>query len=220
MSKRLSIFFVCFLFLLTTDSFSSRFSDRFGLSLSPGGLFALGGSYSDTLKLKDIVNIGVGLGVSLRFELNDNVYFDFGYRPNWLSIKKENKPFEYKEKNPALMMSMFYMNGLFYLKSGYVAEPYLSFGVSVSKWRFSDNGLFGKPWPAPAKYSEDFSGTSLGLNVALGFEVYAFSLFTLFAEVRYYYVFTRDVPKFGTDDFTQQDFLGINIGITFYFKRK
>jgi hypothetical protein len=90
----------------------------------------------------------------------------------------------------------------------------------ICPWKFTQNGFFGKAWRAPARYDESFSNTSFGLNAGIGLEVFSLPIINVFFEVKYYYIFTRDVAKFGTDDFNQQDFIGVNVGIIYYFKRK
>jgi opacity protein-like surface antigen len=199
---------------------ASDFLNKFSIRISPGGMLALGGNYNDTEKLSAVVNIGVGLNAALRYEISENIFIDVGYKFTWMSIKGDKKPFAYKEKSPAFNMQMFTLNGTFFLKSGYTVEPYFTLGCGICPWRFSEDSLWGEAWPAPGKPDESFSKTSLGLDIGLGVESYLFSIFSAFVEIKYYYIFSRDVEKFGTDDFNEQDFLGINIGIIFSFGKK
>jgi hypothetical protein len=195
-------------------------TDRFSLKLSPSGIFTLGGSYNDQAKLREVVDLGLGLEIGLRYEVHNNVYLDFSCRGSWLPIQERRKPPAYQDKSPAFIMTSFILNGNFYLKSGSSVEPYLSLGGSISPWHFATSGLSPDAWPAPGNPEESFSGRSLGVHVGLGVEVFHVFPFSIFGEVKYYYHFTRDPKKLGTDDFTEQDFLGINIGLIFYFKRK
>lgn len=199
---------------------ASDFLNKFSIKLSPGGIFALGGNFNDTEKLRKELNFGLGLGGGLRYKINENIFIDAGYIFNWMSIKEDKRPFAYKEQSPAFNLQMFTLNGTFFLKSGYIVEPYLTLGCAICPWKFSEDAIGGGAWPAPGKPDNDFSNTSLGLNIGLGVECYLFSIFSVFVEVKYHYVYTRDVEKFGTDDFTEQDFLGVSIGLIHYFGKK
>ncbi|MDH7511480.1 MAG: outer membrane beta-barrel protein [Clostridiales bacterium] len=199
---------------------ASTFGERLSLRLSPGGIMALGGYYNDTQTLGKIVNLGIGLNGGIRYKISDFVFIDACYAFNWLAVKKDQRPFDYKEQNPAFNLQTFSLNGTFFLTSGYMIEPYFTVGAGICPWRFSDGPLWGAAWPAPAKPQNSFSKTSLGLNVGLGVESYLFSKVSAFAEIKYFYIFARDVGKFGTDDFTEQDFLGFNIGLVYYFGKK
>jgi opacity protein-like surface antigen len=199
---------------------ASDFLDRFSLRFSPGGILALYGNYNDTEKLSKIVNIGIGLNGGLRYKINEYFFMDVDYGFSWMSIKGDKKPFDYKEQSPAFNLQMFTVNGTFFLSSGYTIEPYLTLGGGICPWKFSQNPVWGEAWPAPGNPEMSFSKTSLGLNIGLGVESYFFSKFSVFAEVKYHYIFARDVKKFGTDDFNEQDFLGLNIGLIYYFEKK
>lgn len=197
---------------------AADFADRFSLSLNPAGILALAGHYSDSDKLNDVVNIGLGLDLRLRYRLHPNVYFVAGAGYFWMSVKQAYRPFAYREKHPALILPMISAEWMFYLKSGYAVEPYLRLGGFYSPWRFVSNGLGGETWPAIANPSNEFSDKSWGLSSALGVEVYVWKKISVFGELKYYYLFSRNPEKFGTDDFNQQDFLGVNLGFIFYFK--
>ena len=181
---------------------------------------ALGGSYSDTEKLNKVVNPGASLGLGLRYQMNDNFILELGYDFCWLSVKGDNQPFAYKEKNPALNLQMLTVNGIFFLMSGYRLEPYLTLGAGLYPWEFSQVPIWGSPWPAPAKPKESFSNHSLAFNIGLGVDAPLSSKLAVFAELKYHYIFSRNPGKFGTDDFTQQDFLGLNMGFTYSFGGK
>jgi len=196
---------------------SSDLSRRLSFRLAPGGFMALGGHYNDAQKLSQVVNLGAGLGLGLRYELSQNLLLELGADFCWLPVKEDCRPFAYKENNPALNLQMLTVNGLFFLMSGYRLEPYIALGAGLYPWEFSQVPIWGSPWPAPAKPDESFSGRSLGLSVGLGVDAALSSKLGLFLEVKYHYVFSRNPGKFGTDDFTQQDFLGLNIGLSYRF---
>jgi opacity protein-like surface antigen len=219
MRKFLCTLIIVILIGAATELRSDGFFDRTNIRLFPGAYFALDGHYNDAYKLRKVLNLGVNGGLGIRFGLTNNTFLELSASETWLPVKKEFRPFSYKEKHPALIMPMYFLNWVFYYKSNYAAEPYLTFGAGISPWKFTRGGLFSRPWKAPANSEENFSDTSFGLNVGLGLEVFLFQKISVFTEAKYYYFFTRNVPKFGTDDFNQQDFLGINLGVIFYFKK-
>jgi opacity protein-like surface antigen len=206
--------------VLVSGLAASDLGKRLSIRFAPGGIMALGGSYSDTAKLSSVVNLGAGLGLGLRYQMNENFILELGYDFCWLSVKGESQPFAYQEQSPALNLQMLTVNGIFFLMSGYRLEPYLILGAGLCPWEFSQVPIWGSPWPAPAKPEESFSGRSLAFDIGLGVDASLFSRFAVFAEVKYHYIFSRSPEKFGTDDFTQQDFLGLNIGFTYRFGGK
>jgi len=189
--------------------------DRFSLRLGPGGILAAGGNYSDTEKLHKVVHLGLGLEGALRYKATDSLYFDAGYAFDWMAVKYPKRPVPLKESGPALNLQMFTVSGTLFLASGYAIEPFLTVGVGICPWRFSSRPILGTPWPAPANPEETFSGTDPVFNIGLGVEAYLFRKVSAFAGVKYHYVFARHVARFGTDDFTQQDFLGLSIGLVY-----
>lgn len=199
---------------------ASNLTKRLSLRLNPGGIFSLGGNYNDTEKLKDIVSVGLGAGAGFRYEVNENIYLDAGYTLNYFPVKEDKRPFDYKHTDSVLSLSSFTLNGMFFLKSGYKMEPYITLGGGIYPWQFSQDMFGGKAWSAPGKPEENFSNSSFGLNGGLGIEVSVWMHLSVVGEIKYMYLFSRDIAKFGTDDFTQQDFLGVNIGIVYYFSRK
>ncbi len=193
---------------------------KFSITLKPTGVLAIDGYYNDYTKLKDVLNLGLGLGLGLRYEINGNIYVDAGYSYNWLSVKEEYRPFAYEHQNPAFEMQTLSLNGSFFLKSGFFIEPYLTLGAGVSFWKFSEDTLGVGVWPAPGNPEESFSDSSPLLNIGVGIEVFAFSHFAFICEVKYNYLFSKNEIKFGTDDFTQQDFLTLSIGVIFNLRKK
>lgn len=218
MFKRIIYSIIIFVMLASGVSAANILS-KFSISLKPGGLWALTGSYNDTEKLRDMVLPGVGLGLNLRYEIYKNFFIEVGYSYNWMFIKAEKKPSAYDEDTPAYILPMYTLNGTLYLASGSVV-PYLTLGGGICPWRFSSEAIGGEPWSAPENADENFSKTSLSLNAGLGIEVYLWSKVSVLAETKYYYIFTKDEEKFGTGDFTAQDFLGIRLGITFHFGKE
>jgi len=210
------------LLLTVSASGASNFSDRFSLRLSPGGLLPVGGQFSDSVKLSKAVRIGFGLNVGLRYKVNDYFYLDAGYTFDWMGVKRSYQPTEYKVEGqtPALHLSMITLNSTFFLSTGYALAPYVTIGAGMFPWRFTQRAFGGKTWPAPSKPENEFASTDFGLNCGLGVETYLASRCMIFAELKYHYVFARHPAKFGTDDFTQQDFLGLNIGLVYHFRGK
>jgi opacity protein-like surface antigen len=214
------IYILVTLLMLVSGVRASGFFDRLSLRLSPEGILALGGKFSDSVKLNKAVNIGLGLNAGLRYAFNDYVYIDAGYTFSWMSVKTDYRPFDYKELGPALNIQMFTLNVTLFLSTGFVIKPYLIGGMGIYPWEFSQKPLWGDPWPAPGDPTKTFSKTSLGFNAGLGLESHLFSTFSIFIEAKYHYIYARDPGRFGTDDFTEQDFLGLNIGLNYSFGKK
>lgn len=205
------------IFTLLAKSLSSA---DFSISLNPGGIWALNGYYNKTEKLKDRVIPGAGLGLGLRYEITGNFTIEACYSYNWMFIKKAKRPDAYKDDKPVFLTPMYTLNGTVFLSTGKTLDPFLTAGAGIFPWRFSSQVTGGELWTAPENPDEDFSKTSLGLNIGMGIDVYISSKISLTAESKYYYIFTKDEEKFGTDGFTNQGFLGIRLGLTYHFGKK
>jgi len=205
--------------ILVSGARADGFFDRLSLRASPGGILSFGGSFSDTQHLRTVLHPGAGLGVGLRVRVGENFRLDFGYDFAWLAVKKDARPFAFKETHPALNLQAVTVSGILSLASGYRVEPYLVFGAGLYPWRFSGSPLWGEAWPAPGRSDTTFSNLSLGLDFGFGLESFVSSRLSAFIEARYVYLFSRDPDKFGTDDFTEQDFVRASIGLTFRLGR-
>jgi len=194
--------------------------DNFSLRVSPGGMFNLGGSYTDARKFRDIVDLGGGLNVGLRYELGKNVYLDAACGYTIMSVKSGQKPYAFRHDNSYFSLASATLNASLFLKSGYAIEPYFTFGGGLYPWAFRSGLLGGKTWPAPSKPQTGLRDSCPGLNFGLGLEANVLVHLSAVFEIRYTYLFSRNVARFGSDDLTQTDFLGINLGVIYYFKRK
>lgn len=216
-------FLMCFIAafpIFATGIQAASLIKKLSIRLNPVGILALGGSYNDTEKLKDIVNTGLGVNAGFRYEVSENFYINAGYTYNWMSVKEEKKPFDYRHTSSFFNLSSFTLNVELFLKSGYKVEPYLTLGCGIYPWKFSEDAFKGKAWPAPGRPQDSFSNSSFGLSSGLGTEVFIYTHLSAIIELRYTYIFSRDIAKFGTDDFNQQDFLGVNLGIIYYFGKE
>lgn len=194
--------------------------DNISFRVSPGILFNLGGSYTDVRNFRDVVDLGGGLNIGLRYEINKNIYFEAAYGYTIQPVKNGQQPFEFRHESSYFDMSAVTFNAVLYLKSGYAIEPFLTLGGGVYPWVFRSGWFGGDVWPAPAKPQTTLRDTDFGLNVGLGVEANVLLNLTAIFEVRYSYIYSRDIPRFATDDFTQIDFLGFSLGVIYYFKRK
>jgi hypothetical protein len=219
MSKRTVLLLAAFLAVSSQGSAAGPL-DRWSFRLSPGGVMPLGGQYNDTTKLIKVVSIGAGLTGGLRYKVSDYFYLGADYGLNWMQAKHDYRPFDYKEMGPALNVMMLTVNSTFILSTGFGINPYLTLGAGLYPWRFSQKPLWGDPWPAPADPTRTFAMSSFGLNTGLGAEKHVSSRLAVFVEVIYHYVFSRNPARFGTDDFNEQDFLGLNIGLSFDLGKK
>ncbi len=194
--------------------------DNFSLRVSPGGLFNMGGSYTDSQKFRDIVDLGGGLNLGLRYEVSKNVYLDAACGYAIMTVKSGQKPYAFRHSNSYFNMASATLNAALYLKSGYAIEPYFILGGGLYPWAFRSGVFGGRIWPAPSKPQAGLRDTSLGLNLGLGIEANIFVHLSAVLEVRYTYLFSKNVARFGTNDLSQTDFLGVNLGVIYYFKRK
>lgn len=214
------LFLAAALSVLAVGSQASGFIDRFSLRVNPMGMLTLGGHYTDTDKLSAVLDIGGGLAGGLRFELNKNAYLDAGYEYTVLPVKAGKMPYDFRHATSFFDMSAATLNLSLYLKSGYMIEPFLSLGCGLYPWSFRQGIFGGKTWGSPAKPQTSLSDSSFGLHFGLGVEVSLFVHLSAVAEFRYTYIYSRNVPRFGTDDFTQQDFLGFQLGVIYYFGKR
>jgi hypothetical protein len=189
--------------------------DRLSFRLTPGGFLPVGGHYNDEVRLRSVVSVGAGLTAGLRYKVNDYFYLGADYGLTWMKAKSGYRPFDYKETGPALNVMMLTLNSTFVISTGFGINPYFTVGAGLYPWRFSQTWLWGNPWPALADPTGTFAMNSLGFNTGLGLEKHLSSHLSAYLEVTYHYVFARNPVKLGTDDFTQQDFLGINLGVSF-----
>jgi opacity protein-like surface antigen len=217
--SRLAVFAGALL-AFSSGVFGSSIAERFSLRVSPMAMVTLGGHFNDTDKLSAVVDIGGGLGAGVRFELSKNAYLDAGYSYLVLPVKTGKTPYAFRHQNSYFDMSAATLNLSLYLKSGYVIEPYLTLGCGLYPWSFRTGMLGGSVWPAYSKPQNSLSDRSFGINFGLGAEVSIFLHLTAVLEFRYTYIYSRNVGKFGTDDFNQQDFLGLGVGFIYYFSRK
>ena len=121
---------------------ASGLFDSFSVRVSPGIMFNLGGRYSDYFKFKDIVDLGGGLNLGLRYEVNKNVYLEAAYGYNVMGAKGGGIPFFFRHGKSYFDMSSVTLNASLYLKSGYPIEPYLTLGGGVYPFYFR-SGMFG-----------------------------------------------------------------------------
>jgi len=214
------IFLPAAVLILVSGMEASGFLDRWSFTLSPAGMLPWRGQYTDTLKLHQVVNPGLGLNAGLRYRVNDYVFLEAEYAFSWMGVRYDYRPFDYKEFKPGFDLQAFSLNGLVFLSTDFVIKPYVIFGAGVYPWEFSQRFLWTDPWPAPSNSSKTFSKTSLGVSGGFGIETQLSRRLSIFAQAKYHYIYSRDPDKFGTDDFTEQDFLGLSIGLVWGFGKR
>jgi opacity protein-like surface antigen len=219
MMRRLPIIAAALVFIPSALGAGSL-ADRLSFKLGPGGVMALGGHFTDSVRLNKAVGIGASLAAGLQYKVNDYFVLEGSATFDWMGVKKTYRPFDFKEQTPALNLGIVALNGTLFLSRGYAISPYLTLGAGLCPWQFSRKALGGGAWPAPGDPAHEFSGRSFGLNTGFGVETNLSPRLDLFVEIKYHYVFARDVPKLGTDDFTQQDFLGLGLGLVYRFGKR
>jgi hypothetical protein len=212
-----SIFMLLILVALAPGAAAAGLFSKIGIALNPETLFSLNGNYSGSLKLKEMLLPGAGLGLTLRYRLHKNVLIDGSFSYNWMFLRENKRPADYVSAKPAFVAPMYTLNGAFYPLSGRVIEPYLTIGGGICPWWFSSRPTGGVLWSAPADANESFTKVSPFIDGGLGVEVRLSSRLSILGEAKYYHVFAKDRAKFGADGFGDQNLLGISLGAAFYF---
>jgi hypothetical protein len=118
---------------------------------------------------------------------------------------------------PGLILPMYTLNGTVLMSQSGSLRPYLSLGGGLCPWRFVEELPRGNIWPAPLDEDETFSKNSLILNAGLGLELIPWSRVSFLVEAKYHYLFGKDQARFGTEGFGNQGFLGVRLGIVFFY---
>ena len=190
-----------------------KVSVRFDL----GTLVSLHGRYSESYTLRDMLLPGAGLGLSLRYRVHPAFLIEAGYSYNWMFIKKNMRPAAYTADKPALVLPMYTLNGTVWMSQSESLRPYFTLGGGLCPWRFVEEPMRGDIWPAPLDEDETFSKNSLIFNAGLGLELIPWSRVSFLVEAKYHYLFAKDKARFGTEGFGNQGFLGVRLGIVFFF---
>jgi hypothetical protein len=196
---------------------TASFLSKLGIGLNPGAILTLSGNYSGSQSLGDVVLPGSGLGLSLRYQLNRNLFIDGGFSYNWMFFRADKRPSDYASDKPALVVPMYTLNITFYPAPGHTIAPYLTAGGGICPWWFSSRASGGVLWLAPEDKDETFTQVSKMINGGLGIELRLGSKFSVLGEARYYHIFVKYEPKLGARGFGNQNLLGIRLGINFYF---
>ena len=202
-----------------TTAYAMDMSNHIGFGGWLGGNMPLNGS-ADTLdNLSDVVGFYGFPAVEVKYVVMDKVSvganFGYGYMP----IKDDKKGEGFEDLTPALNLPYVTLNGTFNFGPMIKAEdnklnPFATAGVGMYMWYFSVNERTDK-LAAPADPSEEFKGSSLGINVGGGVEYFAMENLAVFGRLNYHYVMMKDEEKFGSD-FGNQGFLMFGVGVTYY----
>jgi hypothetical protein len=198
-----------------TTSASAGILDRFGIGLQAGTLLSMKGDYNTSATLEKTVLPGAGLGLSLRYRINNSLFIDGGFSYNYMFFRKETRPAKWVSHKPAFVAPLYTLNLTYCLLPGRSVSPFLTAGGGVCPWWFASGASGGELWRAPQDKHETFTKVSRQVNVGLGIEVMLGSKLSVTGEARYYRVFVGRLEKFGA--FGDQDLLGVRLGVTFYF---
>jgi Outer membrane protein beta-barrel domain len=217
MFKRL----LCLAVLLTAaaapESIEAASLDRVSVRLDLGTMISLHGRYSESTPLRDMVLPGAGFGLSLRYRVTPFLLLEAGYSYNWMFIQKDKRPSAYTADKPALVLPLYSLNGTLLMSQSESVRPYFTLGGGLCPWRFASQAIRGEIWPAPLDENDTFSKNSLILDTGLGLELIPWSRLSFVVEAKYFYLFSQDAARFGTEGFGQQGFLGVRLGIIFSF---
>jgi hypothetical protein len=192
------------------------YSRGFSLSLSPNAIMPVKGRYADHASMAKAAPFGMGLELGINYRMFRYLSLSLTAVENWIPIAQDYKTLFYQGQSPAFLLPALSLSAIVHMAVGFPVEPYVRLGGGVSPWRFSGSGFTGETWQAPSRPGNEFSNLSPEMHVGFGIETLRFGRFAVLTELRYTYVFTRDPAKFGTDDFTEQDFLSLHIGLTLH----
>jgi len=205
-----------FTFAQISDSPLGLKAGTFSVSFSGGAYIPVDGKYSSTLDIKDLLETGPELGVSLNYSLSPTLSIRGSYDYAYNYFKANFRPLDKKPAFHAPMIStdLVLKFGTLISENGTI-NPYCFSGVGVNLWEFSSDGTCLGNVMTSAK-GKDWKKASLELHTGIGTEVYLNSNISLFAEGQLRYIFSKDKENFG-DDFGNLLFVKISGGLTYYF---
>jgi outer membrane protein W len=219
-SKSFYLLTIAALFSLTAASFAWDNSGKLGISLDGGFILSANGGFNSTDDMSDVVKPGANLGLKVKYNFDNSWAVQCGYDYNFMLVEDDYKPVQ--SDDPAFVMHAITVDGFYnfgpLLKTN-AAAPFVSAGVGIYPWMFTEDGLSGDALPAPNDAAEDFAKTSFGMNFGLGVDYYVVKEWSVNLGVNYRYIFTEDKDKFG-DDFENQGLLNCCLGFTYYIPVK
>jgi len=189
--------------------------DRFAVGLRFGTLLSQKGNYNSSATLSRTVLPGAGWGFSLRYRITNSLFIDGGFSYNWMYFRKETRPAAWVDHKPAFIAPLYSLNLTYHLPAVRGVSPFVTAGCGVCPWWFSSAVFGGEMWMAPADRKEQFTDVSRQVNAGLGIEIPIGSKLAVQGEARYHRVLVGHVARFGA--FGDQDLLGVQVGVTFYF---
>lgn len=219
MIRLIYIFLILVSVMMTGAGFAGDWTGSIGITPTAGAMIPSNGRFDNHGDLKDVVETGQNWGVSVRYGITSNLAVEGSFSYSWMYVVDSEKPDA--DLNPAYVMpsiilGIVYKYGPFIdLKINRNLSPFISLGLGLHPWKFSDDGVNGATIAAKYQSKDDFSKTSFGMNVGTGVEYSISKNLAVSGQGKYYFVFSEDDEKFGAN-FDNQGFIGLDFSLTYY----
>ncbi|MGD9898722.1 MAG: outer membrane beta-barrel protein [Calditrichaceae bacterium] len=214
-----NIVLTLFLMLMAESGFASDWKGKIGITPTAGAMIPSNGSFDNHGDLKDVVETGQNWGVSVRYGITTNLAVEGSFSYSWMYVVDSEKP--EADLDPAYVMPSIIF-GIVYkfdpfinLKFSRNISPFVSLGLGLHPWKFSNDGVSGTVVAAKYQSEDEFSKTSFGMNVGAGAEYSISKNLSVSGQGKYYFVFSEDEEKFGAN-FDNQGFIGLDFSLTYY----
>lgn len=208
--KKIIILPLLAVILTVSSGYSRELSFQYGFSAQGGSWLSTNGRYNADYELRDLVDPGTAIGLGFSIIVNRRYSVEMQLTTAWLNYQKNKRPLS--GDIPAFSVSSLLFQNRYYLLTSRIS-PYLSAGVGIYYWRFTEDGAFGK---AQKFEGEELEKMSIGGNAGLGFRIRLMSRLALIGEVQYHYILSRDEFFFG-EKFSEQGLTSYQGGLRVYF---
>ncbi|MGD9487005.1 MAG: outer membrane beta-barrel protein [Calditrichaceae bacterium] len=219
MSRLTGIFLILFLVMIAKSGFAGNWTGKIGITPTAGAMIPSNGSFDSHGDLKDVVETGQNWGVSVRYGVTPNLAVEGSFSYSWMYVVDSEKPdadLDPAYVMPSIILGIVYKYGPFIdLKINRNISPFVSLGLGLHPWKFSNDGVNGTAVAAKYQSKDDFSKTSFGMNVGAGVEYSISKNLAVSGQGKYYFVFSEDEEKFGAN-FDNQGFIGLDFSLTYY----
>ena len=208
--KKIIILPLLVMSLTASPSFPQQLPFKYGLSAQAGTWLSTNGRYNADYKLRDLVDPGTAIGIGFSIIVNRHYSVEMQLTTAWLNYQENKRPLS--GDIPAFSVSSLLFHNRYYLLARKIS-PYLSAGVGIYYWRFTEDGAFGK---AQKFEGEELEKMSIGGNAGMGIRICLMPRLALIGEVQYHYILSKDEFFFG-QEFSEQGLTSYQGGLRIYF---
>ena len=208
--KRFMIFSLLTMFFTVSSGYSQELPFKYGLSVQGGTWLSTNGRYNTDSQLRDLVDPGTAMGMGFSIMVTRSYSVEMQLTTTWLNYQKNKRPLS--GDIPAFSVSSLLFHNRYYLLARKIS-PYLSAGVGIYYWRFTEDGAFGK---AQKFEGEELEKMSIGGNAGVGIRICLMPRLALIGEVQYHYILSKDEFFFG-QKFSEQGLTSFQGGLRVYF---